>query len=114
MNINKKIQFATESDVVTPPPITTEFALRSDSNTSNPEVGSPCSFALDEACYIGTQSTGVLTVGDIVYTVSGGPFVFPGNGNYYIIQFQAGLFTTYVASINGSGEITNIYGTCPL
>lgn len=74
-------------------------------------IGPDCDLTLITTVWIDSQNPGSFTVGDVVYTDSGGTTVFVGNGDYYHIDLD-GVGTECSCRINVLGELLTPITLC--
>jgi hypothetical protein len=71
-----------------------------------------CTFSLTEPIYIQTLSTGVITVGDRVFTDSGGTNPFLGDGDYWRLKIQTDINNGVSATVDSNGYIGGLITIC--
>jgi hypothetical protein len=71
-----------------------------------------CTFSLTEPIYIQTVSTGVITVGDRVFTDSGGTNPFLGDGDYWRLKIQTDINNGVSATVDSNGYIGGLITIC--
>lgn len=79
--------------------------------SSTSHVSDACAETLNTAIWIDTQNNDVVTLGDIIYTDSGGTTEFVGDTNYYRIEITAGTGTSS-ATVSAVGVVGGTINLC--
>jgi hypothetical protein len=101
MDISKKIAFATEDDETT----TVISGLRSDPGVSV-DTGTLCGTEIaNTTCYIYSETTPIVSSGDIVYNTNNQTSPFNGGSDYYKLNNGA---NSYIVTIDAVGVVAVI------
>lgn len=107
----------TTTTTVAPPEVTTTTTTTTNTVWEEGRISittdltDACSETVVDFVWIDVATTGIISVGDTIYTTVGGTNVFVGNGDYYKLKLSAET-PEYSARVTMTGEILTPITTC--